>query len=96
MEDKEFEVEYYPYMIGMKLPVNGKQDYWLYDWQNNKSTPEWTEFDQFIAEMKDYLMKNVPKKAESVNLKPRQDNIGGFTNFAVGQHVERTKDGGNV
>ena len=99
MEDEEFEVEYKPYNLIMKIPLNGKQDYWLFNWQDQyKPSPSFTEFDKFISEMRDYLMNNVPKKEQQIK-KPnynRQDNIGGFTNFAVGQHVERTKDGGNI
>ena len=36
-------------------------------------------------------MENVP-----VNNSNRVDNIGGYTNFAVGHHIERTEHGGNI
>ena len=48
--------------------------------------------------MREYLINNLPKKTQTVKQSNpiRQDNIGGFTNFVINQHVERTKNGGNI
>lgn len=99
MEDEEFEVEYKPYTLTTRVPINGKQDYRLSTWQDEyKPYPQVTEFDKFIQDMREYLINNLPKKTQTVKQSNpiRQDNIGGFTNFAINQHVERIKNGGNI
>ena len=96
---EETEVTYEPYRFLTKLSPEGKPDYSV----NNLGTriinsPAWTEFDQFVSEMKKYLIENVPKKTNKDKAKnnSRPDNIGGFTFFVPGQHVERTENGGNI
>ena len=63
------------------------------------NSPSWTEFDEFLKETVTTLMKQ-NSKIENVpvnkNKTKRVDNIGGFTNFAVGHHVQRTENGGNI
>lgn len=72
--------------------------------QSPMNSPSLTEFDEFIREMamilteqnerlKKEKMENVPV---SRTLRKHVDNIGGFTNFAVGHHVKRAENGGNI
>lgn len=99
MNMEETEVTYEPYRFLTKLSPDGKPDYSISDWNRRiENSPEWTEFDQFLLEMKKYLMDNFPKKAEEEkpNEQLRFDNIGGFTFFTKGHHVKRTNDGGNI
>lgn len=101
MEDDELEVKIEPFIMGNRLTPDGTHDYWLYPWNEpRKPTPSWTEFDQFIRELFTNLMEQVPQKTNNApNTQKkyyRPDNIGGYTNFTVGQHVERTENGGSI
>ena len=59
MEDEE--ITYEPYRILLKVPVNGKQDYWISKPTTTVAdSPRWTEFHQFVADMKKNLIDNIP------------------------------------
>lgn len=61
------------------------------------NSPSWTEFDEFVKGMITTLNNQKPKMENvPLNNRNRVDNIGGYTNFAIGHHVERTEHGGNI
>ena len=80
--------------------IDGKTDYKFPSMSKQAvNSPRWTEFNEFIKEMAETLTKQ-NSKIENVpvnkNKTKRIDNIGGFTNFAIGHHVQRTENGGNI
>lgn len=95
--EEENEVVYNPYQLINMVESDGRLGYWLTDWnQKQAPSPSWTEFDQFISEMRDYLQNNLPKKQTKTNNFNRPDNIGGYTFPSPFYHVERTENGGKI
>ncbi len=67
MED-EIEVTYEPPRFMTKLGPDLKPDYSIDFNTRVERSPEWTELDRFIAEMRKHLIENYPRKV--LNNKP--------------------------
>ena len=86
------------YLLFSRILESGRPSYWLETPQSVVSfEPKWKYSDEFLTNLlKQYNNTSNQKttsKPEPEKKPKRVDNIGGFTNFTTGKHIERIKNG---